>query len=486
MKVRKKRNTGRARSTTSKAHCFSPRGSEAEEIVRAIGEGEVDALVVVDGDEERVVTLASFGAVSELNEVVRAIRSGEVDAFLMSEAGQERVYTLAAIENALRESESRFRELAELMPCIVFTASPAGKPDYFNSPWWSFIQGDRHDPSCYDLGCVLHPVECDRFRELWKLCVAEGMTCEIELEFTGPADAAPRWHLVRAVPVRADDGKIRRWFGICTDIDRTKRSELELDRQRTLLQELANSRSRELLASHERLRLSERMAVLGTLSAGIGHDIANLLFPILSRLHVLEQRNLPEEAASDVKALLISTDHLRHLVSGLRAFAIDPFHESSHQSTDLAKWWSDAQMLLSIIVPHKVELCSKIRDDLSPVGLSTSALTQVVFNLVHNAVQVFSPAGGRIEVWAKTGADGKTVLLGVTDNGPGMDENTKAHCLEPFFTTKSQDKATGLGLALVNQIIRQAGGRIEITSHPNHGATFTLHLPIASATHPAR
>ena len=76
MKVRKKRNTGRARSTTSKAHCFSPRGSEAEEIVRAIGEGEVDALVVVDGDEERVVTLASFGAVSELNEVVRAIRSG--------------------------------------------------------------------------------------------------------------------------------------------------------------------------------------------------------------------------------------------------------------------------------------------------------------------------------------------------------------------------------------------------------------------------
>ena len=192
MKVRKKRNTGRARSTTSKAHCFSPRGSEAEEIVRAIGEGEVDALVVVDGDEERVVTLASFGAVSELNEVVRAIRSGEVDAFLLSDAGQERVYTLAAIENALRESESRFRELAELMPCIVFTASPAGKPDYFNSPWWSFIQGDRHDPSCYDLGCVLHPVECERYRELWKLCVAEGMTCEIELEFTGPADAAPR------------------------------------------------------------------------------------------------------------------------------------------------------------------------------------------------------------------------------------------------------------------------------------------------------
>src|SRR5688572_489648 len=99
MKTRDNRGVKRKRppqARPTKAH--SPRGREAEEIVRAIGGGEVDAIVVVEGIEERVVSLADFGTVSELSDVVRAIRFGEVDALLVSEEGQERVYTLAAIE----------------------------------------------------------------------------------------------------------------------------------------------------------------------------------------------------------------------------------------------------------------------------------------------------------------------------------------------------------------------------------------------------
>lgn len=458
----------------------TPRGSEAEDIVRAIGRGEVDAIVVVEGDEERIVSLADFGTVGELNEVVRAIRFGEVDALLVNEAGQDRVYTLAAIEKAMRESEHRFRELAESMPCIVFTAGTDGHIDYFNASWWSQTGLDRADPASFDVSHVLSDGDRQTFAAMWRQCLSSGECFEREMHFRF-GSSQPRWYLVRAVPVHEVDGRVRRWFGICTDIERVKHAEEELDRQRKALEEVANTRSRELEASHARLRLSERMAVLGTLSAGIGHDLANLLFPIMTHLHSLQKQELPDRAAADISALRLATEHLRKLVGGLRAFAMDPFHESRGLATDLSKWWDEARALLSIVVPRNVVLRGDIPGNLPAVAMSPAALTQSVFNLVHNSVQVLNGRDdGMVEVWATVdGRDSRFLHIGVTDNGPGMDQETRDRCLEPFFTTRSSSNSTGLGLALVNQIIQQAGGHIEIESSEGAGTTFTLAVPIA-------
>ncbi len=262
-----------------------------------------------------------------------------------------------------------------------------------------------------------------------------------------------------------------------------------LKRQQEELEKAVARRAAELEESHQRLRIAERMASLGTLSAGLGHDMGNLLLPVRVSLEALAAADLPEELRRDVERIRTSTRYLQQLANGLRMMALDPQGTRGSEPLDLGAWWQDAAAVVQNTLPRGVALRAEFGEGLW-VGIARPALTQVVFNLAQNAGEALrGRADGvlRISAWRDEGGEGEggrgegRVLLRVADNGPGMSREVLARCMEPFFTTKTRGISTGLGLVLVAGTVREVGGTMRIESTPGEGTAFILDLPAAAA-----
>ena len=295
---------------------------------------------------------------------------------------------------------------------------------------------------------------------------------------------------VTVSPIRDASGTIIGASKILRDVTARKQIEREKaalnDRLHDVLQDLQASnerleaavaeRTHQLEQSHTRMRLTERMASLGTLSAGIGHDMGNLLLPIHVRIQSLEERGAPAE---DVAAIKCCVEYLQRLAKGLRLLALDPDLAGDDEPIELHAWWSEVGAMMLTSVPRGVILESRLALGLPRVRMPRHQLTQMVFNLVQNAGHATRErADGRIIVEAAPGP-GQQVVLRVRDNGVGMTPDVKARCLEPFFTTRTRSLSTGLGLSLVVTAVERAGGKLEIDSAPNAGTTFSASLPSA-------
>ncbi|MBC7833871.1 MAG: PAS domain S-box protein [Phycisphaerales bacterium] len=268
------------------------------------------------------------------------------------------------------------------------------------------------------------------------------------------------------------------------DITERKRLEVTTQRHGKELEQALRERTLALEASHQQLRIAERMAALGNLSAGLGHDMGNLLLPVRMRLESLEKDFLSPRARDDVRAIRTSAEYLQRLANGLRLLALDPSRASATETTDLRDWWNDAQRVMAGVLSRGIVLEASLPDGECPVGISAAALTQVVFNLVQNAGDSMRTRGtGTIRVRGR--CEGEKVRLCVSDDGPGMTPEVQARCMEPFFTTKTRAISTGLGLALVHGLIKEAGGTVEVESVLGRGTTFSLLIPLARAAQPA-
>jgi len=274
-------------------------------------------------------------------------------------------------------------------------------------------------------------------------------------------------------------GGRRMYTLILRNISQRKRTELELMRYREHLEELVQERTAELEASNERLRHSERLAALGTLAAGLGHDLKNLLFPIQCRLDSVEAVIRSPQARRDVAAIRESLNYLQRLSDGLRVLSTDPNRESpAGQRTNLARWWAEIEPLLGKTIPRAATLEVDLSTALPDVAVARHSLTQAVLNLVTNAGEAVL-AGGCIRLSATLRPDGRLIELRVADNGIGMSADVRRRALEPFFTTKKRGLSTGLGLSLVHGVIEAAGGLIDIRPAKGGGTVVTLTLPVA-------
>lgn len=232
-------------------------------------------------------------------------------------------------------------------------------------------------------------------------------------------------------------------------------------------------RTRELEQSQRHLRMAERMATIGTLCAGLGHDMGNLLLPIGFWLDDLDPASLPREVGDGIENLRTCVEYLRRLSAGLRLVALDPEHDAGDGLTPLEEWRDETIAIFRNALPKGVTLRFELAPDLPPVRIARHQLTQVVFNLVQNAGEALRDRPeGLVRIWAEP--DGETVRVGVSDNGPGMPPEVVARCFDPFFTTKTRSISTGLGLSLVNGIVQKAGGTMDVVSSPERGTTFTF------------
>jgi anti-sigma regulatory factor (Ser/Thr protein kinase) len=202
--------------------------------------------------------------------------------------------------------------------------------------------------------------------------------------------------------------------------------------------------------------------------------MGNLLLPVRVSIETLERAGLPAPLRDDVQRIRTSAEYLQRLATGLRLMALDPEKLRDGGSVDLAAWWREASLVCKNALPRGVVLEADIPAGLR-AAMSKAALTQAVFNLCQNAGEALAGCEGglvRVEGRAAPG----DVTLSVRDNGPGMAEEVRRRCLEPFFTTKSRGISTGLGLSLVNGLVCDAGGSVEIESSPGAGTTFRLRL----------
>lgn len=384
----------------------------------------------------------------------------------------------ATAEAVIRESEERFRSLANAMPQLVWTANSRGVVTYYNSQAQKYSGIVRDDAGAWRWEPLVHPDDVEATIRAWNTAVVSGDTyqCEHRVQM---ADGSYRWHLSRAF--RSSDAT--QWFGTATDVHELKQtaealriSQRELASHKEDLERRIEERTVELTATHDRLRLSERFAMMGTLAAGLGHDLGNLLVPVRVRLESLSHAPMNEQSREDIDAIKSSAEYLRRLAQGLRLLSLDPERSSPSETTDLATWWRDVQGVLKSVLPRGVELEGDIPADAGVARISRPALTQAVFNIFQNAGDAMRDRGsGTVRIRADRSDD--SILIAVEDNGPGMSDEVKARCMEPFFTTKSRGISTGLGLVLVYGLIRDAGGSVDLDSHLDRGTRFTLHLP---------
>ena len=251
--------------------------------------------------------------------------------------------------------------------------------------------------------------------------------------------------------------------------------------------ELIRKRNDELRKTQEQLLRSERLAGLGTLAAGVGHDLNNLLLPLRIRVEALQHDALSQESRAHIEVIAIIADHLQNIAVNLRMLSVDPEKRRPvHEPADLRHWCSDTGKFYAKILPPHVTLECDIPDDLPPLPVSKSALSQSVYNLIQNSIHALSgKEEGRITLRIRTNDRHFSVF--VEDNGRGMTEEVLQHCMEPFFTTKSRGMSTGLGLPLVKAIVDATGGSIDIHSPPpgqTQGTAVELIFPLHSQPQP--
>ncbi len=260
---------------------------------------------------------------------------------------------------------------------------------------------------------------------------------------------------------------------------------LEAEEVRQDLEAQVADRTSELKASLARAYSAQRLASLGTLAAGLGHDIANLLLPLRMRLDFLAER-CPQESGGDIAAVNQAVSRLAQLAAGLRLLAMDPSREGVTKGVcELAVWWEQVEGVLRAALPAHVKLEGAFPHGLRP-RLQDHVLAQAVFTLVQNAGEALAGCGeGLVRVSGSLvpgaeGTEGRIVLL-VTDNGRGMSDEVASRCFEPYFSTKARTISTGMGLSMVRGMLEGAGGTISAAAGENRGTVMTITLPSASA-----
>jgi len=228
------------------------------------------------------------------------------------------------------------------------------------------------------------------------------------------------------------------------------------------------------------LMQAQRLSAIGTLAAGLGHDMNNILLPVRARLDLIDHAGLPDAVQEHFVEIRKSVKYLQNLADGLHLLVMDSGDSGVFdESTSLNDWWEQVHSLLGRALPKRVRFTASIPTDLPKVRVAPHQLTQAVLNMLVNSGKAVAPDDGRVELWASVDENNQHVCLGVTDNGIGMTDEVRHRAIEPFFTTQSRGIGTGLGLSLVHRVVQAAGGKIEIKSEVGQGTTIILRFPIA-------
>ena len=370
-------------------------------------------------------------------------------------------------ENAMRESETRYRLLLENLDDMVFSLDLEGNFVYVSDVVEKF-SGYRPDEVLgQPFAKFVHPDEFARLAEDWMRCLAGE---HVQAEFSALIkDGSTRQVRTSSRPVRSN-GQVVGASGVMTDLSALRQA--EQDKQ----------------ALEEQLHHSQKMEALGRMAGGVAHDFNNLLFVIINHAQFLLQ-GLPADTPEKTQAQRIekAAQKAAELTQKLLAFSRrDPV---APRVLDLGEAVAEMQDLLERIVGEDVSLTTKLFKDPLRVLTDPAQLSQVLMNLVANSRDAM-PKGGQLAIETKRieatqlpaqpGA-GPFATLEVRDTGLGMKPEVAVRAFEPYFTTKPPGQSAGLGLSTAYSAIQQSGGWIDIDTTPGGGTRMRVILPLTDA-----
>lgn len=372
-------------------------------------------------------------------------------------------------EEALRESEEKYRLLAETAHDIIVLYDREGRIVYINRAGLDFIGLGPEEIEAYSIRNLVPPERmADLEARSGKPTPGEGESHFFETELMNRAgDRIPVE--VSSTPIR-EQGDVARMLMVARDISGRRKAEEDRDRlQAELIQ-------------------AQKMEAVGRLAGGVAHDFNNMFSVILGQTDLVLGALSPEgtfftELLEIRQAAERSAEITRQLLAFARRQTIAP------EILDLNRSVDDALKVLRWVIGEDVDLVWRPKSGVWPVKMDPSQIDQILTNLCVNSRDAMAGAG---KITIETGTSilddafcsihpgskpGEYTVLTVRDTGSGMDRETMDRLFEPFFTTKELGKGTGLGLATTYGIVKQNDGFIEVQSEPGKGSVFRIYFP---------
>jgi PAS domain S-box-containing protein len=364
-------------------------------------------------------------------------------------------------EEALRRSEEMLRQ-AEAIAHVGAWTYEVDEGVYYCSEEGGRIGGCAPGPHPAEaLNAKNHPDDLPYVKAAIEATLAGA---PLEMEHRLLADGRVKWVHVQGQPEQDASGRVVRVVGATQDI--TKRRMLE-----------------------EQFRQAQKMEAVGRLAGGIAHDFNNMLAVINGYSELLLLRTpFQDPAHAQLQEIRSAGERAQALTGQLLLFSRQQSVEQ--RVIQLNEVIVSMEKLLFRLLGEDVMLSTLLAPDLGQVLADRGQIEQVLMNLAVNARDAMPQGGTLIIETANVTLDrtqhqrgvlgappGDYLLLGVTDTGTGMDDETMAHIFEPFFTTKQVGVGTGLGLATVYGVVEQSRGDIVVSSDPGWGTTFKIYLP---------
>ena len=509
---------------------------------------------------------------ADAQETLRAIQSGEVDAVVVDGPAGQQVFTLEATE-----TERQFHQLADSISNLAWMANPDGWIFWYNRRWYEYTGTTPAQMEGWGWQAVHDPKELPNVMRRWKGAIERGETFEMTFPLRG-ADGIFRPFLSHGTPVKDAEGNVVRWFGTNTDISAEKRTEEALRQTERLYRAIGESinygvwvcdaEGRNIYSSESFLKLlgitqeqcsdfgwvdalhpddaertveawkecvrtqghwdveqrylgvdgqwhpiltrgvpvrdergkvtqwvgihldigrskraeqalvrSEKLASLGRLAATIAHEINNPLEAVTNVLYLIGHESDIIRAHEYAKTGADELARVSHIVRQTLGFYRD---STAPQRVDVADLLDDVLSLYSKEFETRKISCEKQYERPGEVQAFAGEMRQVFSNLVRNALDAV-PQGGVIRISTKRSRwdhkDGMSVF--VCDNGPGIAPENRTKIFEPFFSTKGQ-KGTGLGLWVTKDLVQKHGGMLRVRSTanpPRRGSCFCVFIP---------
>jgi two-component system cell cycle sensor histidine kinase/response regulator CckA len=367
------------------------------------------------------------------------------------------------MDQALSESEERFRTLADRAPVGIWVTGPDDRLTFYNKRALTFV--GHNMPLLSDAGwrAVVHPDDLAGVQARYLAAVQARRSFRIECRVRR-ASGQYRWILHTGLP-RFVNGGYSGHIGTSIDITDLRRS-------------------------HERATAAQKLESLGALAAGMAHDFNNLIGSIFAASDLaLSEIPVDSPARENIDRINAVATRASEIVNLLIAYAGG--HGAQIENVDLSAIVKEMATLVNASISRKASLSLDLAKDLPSVRVNATQLRQIVVNLIMNASESLGQnegfvtvSTGRLTVGPRSATDrGKDLPEGtygrliVSDTGCGIDPQSLARIFDPFYTTKFIGR--GLGLAVVQGILRSIGGTVHAWSTPGLGSTFEVLVPCA-------
>ena len=430
--------------------------------------------LILDGTVSAAIVKYSFYSLDDMRNTYTLVQAAERARWLAWGIGVFGIALIVTIwlatslryrkrsETALRASEQRFRNMADAAPVMIWISGPDKLCTFFNQGWLTFTGSTMNESIGNGWLSKLHPDDRDQCFTDYSSAFAALRTFQTECRLRR-ADGEYRWVLATGVPRFESSGTFAGYVGSCTDITESK-------------------------SAQEEAFAMQKLETVGRLANGIAHDFNNVLGGILSEAELAEAEM--EEGASPFDSIhRIGAAAARGAVIVRELMIYSGQEEAApRELLDLSSLLRQMLELINVSISKHAVVKTDLGEDLVVMG-RVSQIQQVVMNLIINASEAIGGEHGVIQVstshivLSRTSGltspenlpSGNYVRLEVSDTGSGMTEEMRARVFEPFFSTKFAGR--GLGLAVVQRIVRDHGGAINLISVPDQGTTFQVFLP---------